>query len=97
MSCPPRRSVSRTVGLPTVPQFTRYSGERPRFRHIENLLFAQSRDIAVVDFFFLVGQLFELLEHGLQLLAGEMKAHALARSASRRAAAVLAHHQIGFG
>ena len=46
--------------------------ERPGFRHVENLLFAQRGNVAVVDFLLLVGQLLELLEHGLQLLAGEM-------------------------
>ena len=61
------------------------------------MLFAERRDIAVVDFLFLVGQHFELLEDGLQLLAGEMVAERLGPIGERRPAAVFAEHEIGLG
>ena len=58
-------------------------------------LFDQRGDVGVVDFLLLVGQLLELVEHLLQLLAREVVAERLGPIGQRGPAAVFAEHQVG--
>ena len=96
-SLSPRRSVSLTRGLWPLPLVTSNDDELPfrLARAAVQLLLDQGDDVAVVDFLLLVGQLFELVEHGLQLLAGELVAQRRGAVRQGRAAAVLAQHQVG--
>ena len=59
-----------------------------------NLLLHECGDVGVVNLLLLIGQGFELLEDGVELLAGEGVAHRLGAIGQRRPAAVLAHHQV---
>ena len=96
-SSPPRRSVSLAVGFLPLPlatsNETSYHSVCPA--PLVNLLLDQGDDVAVVDLLLLVGQLLELVEHRLQLLAGQVVAQGLGPVGERGPAAVLAQHQVG--
>ena len=87
--------MTETVGSPLAGGVHFVGDELPLVVGDGHPLFDQRGDVGVVDFLLLVGQLLELVEHLLQLLAGEVVAERLGAVGQRGPAAVLAEHQVG--
>src|SRR5262249_1407508 len=68
--------------------------ERPRGRTAMDFGFRKRLDVRIVDFFFAVGQLLELVEHVLKLFFIQVVAQVYDPLAERVPTAVLAQHQI---